>query len=162
MWLLVTPCRWAYMPVRMLARLGLHRLVVLKALLKTMHAEVVAEATDGPETIERLSGMSHLSGILVEIRRAEGPAPEAAEVIDAGNPIGLHGQGLLLGVFAAENGKQLAEYKLKMPPVWDGMAAADYYVCEVCGYTCENEPPDECPVCKAKKKAFFKGIRIFL
>ena len=38
----------------------------------------------------------------------------------------------------------------------DGMAAADYYVCEVCGYTCENEAPDECPVCKAKKKAFFK------
>jgi rubrerythrin len=38
----------------------------------------------------------------------------------------------------------------------DGMAAADYYVCNVCGYTCENEAPDECPVCKAKKKAFFK------
>ena len=32
----------------------------------------------------------------------------------------------------------------------------DYYVCNVCGYTCEGEPPDECPVCKAKKKAFFK------
>jgi rubrerythrin len=29
-----------------------------------------------------------------------------------------------------------------------------YYVCSVCGYTCENEPPDECPVCKAKAKAF--------
>jgi rubrerythrin len=38
----------------------------------------------------------------------------------------------------------------------DGMAAADYWVCDVCGYTCENEAPDECPVCKAKKKAFFK------
>ena len=38
----------------------------------------------------------------------------------------------------------------------DGMAAADYWVCEVCGYTCENEPPDECPVCKAKAKVFFK------
>lgn len=38
----------------------------------------------------------------------------------------------------------------------DGMAAADYWVCEVCGYTCEDEAPDECPVCKAKKKAFFK------
>lgn len=33
---------------------------------------------------------------------------------------------------------------------------ADYYVCSVCGYTCENEPPDSCPVCKAKSKAFFK------
>jgi rubrerythrin len=32
----------------------------------------------------------------------------------------------------------------------------DYYVCGVCGYTCENEAPDECPVCKSKKKAFYK------
>jgi rubrerythrin len=34
--------------------------------------------------------------------------------------------------------------------------AADYYVCPVCGYTCENEPPDTCPVCGAKGKAFSK------
>ena len=33
---------------------------------------------------------------------------------------------------------------------------ADYYVCMVCGYTCENEPPDSCPVCKAKSQAFVK------
>lgn len=32
----------------------------------------------------------------------------------------------------------------------------DYYVCSVCGYTCETEAPDECPVCKSKSKAFFK------
>ncbi|UCF83491.1 MAG: rubrerythrin family protein [Desulfobacteraceae bacterium] len=31
-----------------------------------------------------------------------------------------------------------------------------YYVCSVCGYTCENEAPDTCPVCKAKSKAFMK------
>ena len=30
-----------------------------------------------------------------------------------------------------------------------------YHVCNVCGYTCEGEPPDQCPVCKAGKKAFF-------
>jgi len=30
----------------------------------------------------------------------------------------------------------------------------DYYVCSVCGYTCEQEPPDKCPVCGAIKKAF--------
>ena len=29
-----------------------------------------------------------------------------------------------------------------------------YFVCSVCGYTCENEPPDACPVCGAKSKAF--------
>jgi rubrerythrin len=38
----------------------------------------------------------------------------------------------------------------------EGLEEADYYVCSVCGYTCEKEPPDQCPVCKAKKKAFFK------
>lgn len=32
----------------------------------------------------------------------------------------------------------------------------DYYVCSVCGYTCEGEPPDICPVCNAKSKMFFK------
>jgi len=31
-----------------------------------------------------------------------------------------------------------------------------YYVCGVCGYTCENEPPETCPVCKANIKAFSK------
>ncbi len=34
--------------------------------------------------------------------------------------------------------------------------AVDYYVCSVCGYTCENEPPDTCPVCGSKAKAFSK------
>lgn len=32
----------------------------------------------------------------------------------------------------------------------------DYYVCGVCGNTVENEPPDECPICKSKKPAFKK------
>jgi rubrerythrin len=38
----------------------------------------------------------------------------------------------------------------------DKPETVDYYVCSVCGYTCENEPPDNCPVCKAKGKAFSK------
>ncbi len=38
----------------------------------------------------------------------------------------------------------------------DNSVEADYYVCDVCGYTCENEAPDVCPVCKSQKKAFFK------
>jgi len=32
----------------------------------------------------------------------------------------------------------------------------DYYVCSVCGYTCENEPLEKCPVCGAKARAFNK------
>jgi rubrerythrin len=38
----------------------------------------------------------------------------------------------------------------------DSQEDSDYYVCSVCGYTCENEPPDTCPVCSAKAKAFMK------
>jgi rubrerythrin len=33
---------------------------------------------------------------------------------------------------------------------------ADYYVCQVCGNTVENEAPEECPICGAKKQAFKK------
>jgi rubrerythrin len=28
------------------------------------------------------------------------------------------------------------------------------YVCSLCGWTGEGEPPDECPLCKAKKEKF--------
>ncbi|MFH0788115.1 MAG: rubrerythrin family protein [Pseudomonadota bacterium] len=34
--------------------------------------------------------------------------------------------------------------------------SVEYYVCSVCGYTCENEPPETCPVCGSKAKAFSK------
>ncbi len=33
---------------------------------------------------------------------------------------------------------------------------ADYYVCSVCGFTCEQEAPGTCPVCGASSKAFGK------
>ena len=33
---------------------------------------------------------------------------------------------------------------------------ADYFVCDICGYTAEREAPDQCPVCKAKKELFKK------
>jgi rubrerythrin len=38
----------------------------------------------------------------------------------------------------------------------EGLEGTDYHVCSVCGYTCEGEPPDKCPVCSATSKAFFK------
>lgn len=30
----------------------------------------------------------------------------------------------------------------------------DYYVCQVCGYIAEREPPDRCPICGAKREQF--------
>jgi rubrerythrin len=38
----------------------------------------------------------------------------------------------------------------------DALEDMDYYVCPVCGYTAESEPPDTCPVCGAKGSVFFK------
>lgn len=38
----------------------------------------------------------------------------------------------------------------------DQMADVDYYVCSVCGYTCEDTPPEKCPVCGANPQAFSK------
>jgi len=38
----------------------------------------------------------------------------------------------------------------------DSLPEVDLWVCSVCGNTVEGEPPDECPICRAKKKAFFK------
>jgi len=32
----------------------------------------------------------------------------------------------------------------------------DIYICPVCGWTGFGEPPDECPICKAKKSSFVK------
>lgn len=31
-----------------------------------------------------------------------------------------------------------------------------YYVCDVCGYVAEGEPPDECPVCGARRERFVR------
>ena len=39
----------------------------------------------------------------------------------------------------------------------DSPTEVDYYVCGVCGYTCESEAPERCPVCGAKAKMFSKS-----
>jgi len=38
----------------------------------------------------------------------------------------------------------------------NSLRESDYHVCSVCGYTCSTEAPDECPVCGATSRAFFK------
>jgi len=40
----------------------------------------------------------------------------------------------------------------------DTMPEVDYHVCNVCGYTCEGEAPDTCPVCGAKSNSFSKVV----
>jgi len=58
--------------------------------------------------------------------------------------------------FANEVEKIHAQLYQKALDNLDSLPEADYYICSVCGYTCEDEAPDICPVCSAKKKAFFK------
>lgn len=47
-------------------------------------------------------------------------------------------------------------YKKALESVKKGkdLEGKDIYVCQVCGHTIVGEPPDECPVCKAKKEKF--------
>ena len=59
-------------------------------------------------------------------------------------------------VFANEVEKVHAELYQNALDNLDSLEAADYYVCSVCGMTVEDEAPDTCPVCSAKKSAFFK------
>ena len=58
--------------------------------------------------------------------------------------------------YANEVEKVHASLYEKALDAMDTLEPADYYVCSVCGYTCEGEPPDSCPVCNSKAKAFFK------
>ena len=38
----------------------------------------------------------------------------------------------------------------------DKLEPVDYFVCSVCGYVSEGEPPEKCPVCGSKSTVFFK------
>jgi rubrerythrin len=58
--------------------------------------------------------------------------------------------------YANEVEKVHAELYQKALDQMESLEEVDYYVCSVCGYTCESEPPETCPVCNANQKAFFK------
>ncbi|MDA8088703.1 MAG: rubrerythrin family protein [Nitrospiraceae bacterium] len=57
--------------------------------------------------------------------------------------------------YANDTEKGHAEFYRKALEELGANRQTDYYVCDVCGFTAESEM-DECPVCKAKKKAFRK------
>ena len=58
--------------------------------------------------------------------------------------------------FANEVEKIHAELYQKALDNLNDQKDVDYYVCSVCGYTCEDTAPDVCPVCNAKSNAFKK------
>jgi rubrerythrin len=49
-----------------------------------------------------------------------------------------------------------ALYEKALKSLEEKLKAVDMYICPVCGYTVENAPPDNCPVCGAKGKTFRK------
>lgn len=59
--------------------------------------------------------------------------------------------------FANEVEKVHADLYKKAMEKMGALEAADYLLCSVCGYTCENEAPEKCPVCGALKKVFLKA-----
>ena len=59
-------------------------------------------------------------------------------------------------VYANEVEKVHASLYQKVLDNLETLEDTDYYVCSVCGYTCEGEPPDKCPVCGSPSKAFSK------
>ncbi len=67
-----------------------------------------------------------------------------------------HKMALRSFTFANEVEKIHADLYRKALDNLEDLPAVDYYVCSVCGYTCEGQAPDSCPVCKARSKAFFK------
>ena len=58
--------------------------------------------------------------------------------------------------FANEVEKVHAELYQKVFDNLENLPETDYYVCPICGNTVENEPPETCPVCKAKGTSFNK------
>jgi rubrerythrin len=58
--------------------------------------------------------------------------------------------------YANEVEKIHAELYRKALENLDTLVETDFYVCSVCGYTCEGKAPDKCPVCAANSNAFVK------
>ncbi len=58
--------------------------------------------------------------------------------------------------FANEVEKIHAQLYQKYLDAMEEKKLVDIYVCPICGYTVEEAPPDNCPVCNAKGKTFKK------
>ena len=56
--------------------------------------------------------------------------------------------------FANEVEKVHAQLFQKALETMDKKELVEIFICSVCGYTVEGEPPDKCPVCNAVKKLF--------
>ncbi len=114
---------------------------------ETVHAHTHLRALGGIRgTRENLQ--EALAGEIHEFRSMYPAMIEAAQ--EEGNTVAERGFTYANAVEEIHAGLyQKTLDNLDNPPAVDS-----YYVCSVCGYTCENEAPETCPVCGAKRKAF--------
>jgi rubrerythrin len=116
---------------------------------ETIHAHAHLKAMDGIKgTVENLkeaiAGETHefksMYPSMIEDARAEGRKAAEKGFTNANTVEEVHA-----GLFkkALENLDKPSDIEC-------------YYVCEVCGYTHENNAPDTCPVCGARQKAFIR------
>ena len=47
-------------------------------------------------------------------------------------------------------------FKKALKHLKSSISEIDYYVCAICGYTCEKNPPEKCPICN---RQYFKRIK---
>ena len=116
------------------------------AAAETVHAHAHLRALGGiKKTVENLKDA--LSGEIHEFKKMYPAMIEAAKA---------EGQKTAERTFSYANAVEEIHAGLYQKTIdnLENLPPADYYVCSVCGYTCENEPPDTCPVCGAKAKAF--------
>jgi rubrerythrin len=116
---------------------------------ETVHAHNHLKALKGIKStkenlVEAIAGETHefksMYPMMLEAAKAEGNK-EAERSFDYANEVEkIHAQ--------------LYQKLLDNPGA--GKETYAYYVCPVCGYTAEKEPPDSCPVCGTKGKMFKK------
>lgn len=124
------------------------RLFRAVAAAETVHAHSHLRALKGVgATAENLQAA--IQGETFEFESMYPPMIEAANAED-------NKQAALSFTYANEVEKIHAELYKKAAEKMGDLDETEIHVCGVCGYTVEGDAPDECPLCKAKKKAFMK------
>jgi rubrerythrin len=124
------------------------RLFRAVAAAETVHAHAHLRALKGVgATAENLKAA--IQGETFEFESMYPPMIETAKAED-------NKQAALSFTYANEVEKVHATLYKKAAEKMGELAETDIHVCSVCGYTVEGDAPDECPLCKAKKKAFMK------
>jgi rubrerythrin len=124
------------------------RLFRAVAAAETVHAHAHLRALKGVgTTVENLQAA--IQGETFEFQTMYPPMIETAKAED-------NKQAATSFTYANEVEKIHAVLYKKAVEKMGALEETDIHVCGVCGYTVEGDAPDECPLCKAKKKAFMK------